>query len=164
MDPWELALDHRHVVAGMAAKLARQQADRDDLIQEGLIGLHRAALRYRGVRGAAFMTYAWRDLLKSMHGALRRGSPGDVPIREDLTAAGPGTGPMGDDERRRIDDAIGRLSDRMRTIVRQHHGLDGAAPRLLREIGADLGLSVSRTCHIHREALAKLALTPGLLA
>jgi len=55
---WELAQSAIRIAASEARKLPRGFLDRDDLVQEGLIGLHRAARRFDPARGIRFGTYA----------------------------------------------------------------------------------------------------------
>jgi RNA polymerase sigma factor (sigma-70 family) len=56
---WELALSALHIVGPEAAKVARaSRVDESDLVTEGTIGLHDAALRFDPDLGIRFATYA----------------------------------------------------------------------------------------------------------
>ena len=55
---WNLAMSAKHVARGEARKLVCSLMDEEDLIQEGCIGLLRAAKRFDPERGIRFSTYA----------------------------------------------------------------------------------------------------------
>jgi RNA polymerase nonessential primary-like sigma factor len=55
---WELAMSGRRIAHGEARKLAGPFMDEADLVQEGYIGLLRAAKRFDPERGIRFSTYA----------------------------------------------------------------------------------------------------------
>ena len=55
---WRLAMSARHIARGEARKLVSSLMGEEDLIQEGQIGLLRAARRFDPERGIRFSTYA----------------------------------------------------------------------------------------------------------
>jgi RNA polymerase sigma factor (sigma-70 family) len=55
---WRLAMSGRRIAHGEARKLAGPFMDEEDLVQEGYIGLLRAAKRFDPDRGIRFSTYA----------------------------------------------------------------------------------------------------------
>ena len=55
---WRLAMSGRRIAHGEARKLAGPFMDEEDLVQEGYIGLLRAAKRFDPERGIRFSTYA----------------------------------------------------------------------------------------------------------
>jgi RNA polymerase primary sigma factor len=200
--------------------------NRDELLQEGVVGLLRALERYDPALGTPFWGYAswWvrqamqqlvsevarpvvlSDRASRQLARLKRAHSDHVQAhrREPTSAqlaAGSGMGttqvqslqaasmrPHGLDEPKaseagggsspgdlladpRAEDAfervstrvaagelrrmMGVLSDRERTVVRSHYGLD-LPPRTLRELGVDLGVTAERVRQIECEALDKL--------
>ncbi|MEL6349522.1 MAG: sigma-70 family RNA polymerase sigma factor [Myxococcota bacterium] len=55
---WQLAMSANHITRGEARKLGSALLDEEDLLQEGHIGLLRAAKRFDPDRGIRFSTYA----------------------------------------------------------------------------------------------------------
>ena len=55
---WDLAMSAKHVAMGEARKLVSSLMNEEDLLQEGYIGLMRAAKRFDPDRGIRFSTYA----------------------------------------------------------------------------------------------------------
>lgn len=55
---WRLAMSAQHVAIGEARKLYSTLMPLEDLVQEGMIGIYRAALRFDPDRGIHFTTYA----------------------------------------------------------------------------------------------------------
>ncbi|MFT4974584.1 MAG: RNA polymerase sigma factor (sigma-70 family) [Myxococcota bacterium] len=55
---WRLAMSARHIARGEARKLVSSLMGEEDLVQEGYIGLLRAARRFDPDRGIRFTTYA----------------------------------------------------------------------------------------------------------
>ena len=59
--------------------------EKEDLWQEGLLGLYAAAISYRPGRGASFPTYAGVCVYNQMASAVRRhGSSGNRPLNESV--------------------------------------------------------------------------------
>ena len=71
-----------HVIESYARQLAGGY-DTDDLVQEGLIALLRAAARYDAAQGASFSTFARICILNQMRSFLRREQRA-APPAEDL--------------------------------------------------------------------------------
>ena len=53
-------------------------------------------------------------------------------------------------------DAVGRLPERLRTVIIARYGLAGKSPATYREIGATLGLTGERVRQLHTQALVWL--------
>ena len=88
----QLSMRYIIIIRNRASELRHDSTDFDDLIQEGLIGLHRAALTYRDGGGASFRTYAEvciRNRLVSMVRMQNRKNRLDmssVPLEEQTDA------------------------------------------------------------------------------
>ena len=84
-----LALSTRYlgVLRAQAARfVGRGAPERDDLIQEGLVGLYLAAMTYDEGRGTAFGAYAAACARNRMADAARRhGGPRNRPLNEALS-------------------------------------------------------------------------------
>jgi RNA polymerase sporulation-specific sigma factor len=73
---------YRQLVEVIAAKYKDSPMERDDLIQEGMIGLLAAIKSYRKDKGASFKTYAKICIDNSIQSALRKfNRQKDIPIQ-----------------------------------------------------------------------------------
>ena len=52
--------------------------------------------------------------------------------------------------------ALAHLDDRRRKIVRDYYGMDGASPKTLEQIGADIGITRERVRQLRDDALTKM--------
>lgn len=68
----ELILRYKSSVEATAMKYIDSPLEKDDLIQEGMIGLLAAIRSFQSDRGAAFPTYASRCINNSIRNALRK--------------------------------------------------------------------------------------------
>jgi RNA polymerase sigma factor (sigma-70 family) len=63
MTHWRLVLQHQEVARRLARRWVRRnpglRGHEDDLVQEGILGLHEAARRFQPERGHQFSTYGW---------------------------------------------------------------------------------------------------------
>jgi RNA polymerase primary sigma factor len=77
---WRLALSASHVVPPIARQISSARVDPDDLVNEGLIGLHRAAKRFDPDQGVRFATYArWWARAQMTRAVDRGGRPIRLP-------------------------------------------------------------------------------------
>jgi RNA polymerase sigma factor for flagellar operon FliA len=156
-------------------------ADREDLIAWGLVGLVKAARRYRGDRGASFFAYAACRVRGQILDALRESDPLTRSARRAYRAAlragdrrgGPGSAalpPYVEVSLDRIGDvaevhrARGRRHERwpqvasalrdLRPLERRVLVLSYGRGLTLREIGSEIGLSESGVCRLRARALA----------
>ena len=68
----ELILEYRNLVETIASKYRETPLERDDLIQEGMIGLLAAIQSYNSSKGTKFSTYATRCIDNSIRSALKK--------------------------------------------------------------------------------------------
>ena len=82
----QLSARYLGLVRGKARLFEGQTAlDREDLWQEGFLGLYAAAVSYKPEGGAEFSTYAGVCIYNRMASAVRRhGSSGNRPLNESL--------------------------------------------------------------------------------
>ncbi|MFL5887540.1 MAG: RNA polymerase sigma factor RpoD/SigA [Solirubrobacteraceae bacterium] len=86
------------------------------------------------------------------------GEDGENTLGDLIPSPGPGPDDVVDDRLRRaaVRRAVHRLPERDRVIVRLRYGIDGDAPRSLKEIGDLLRLTPERVRQIEAAALARL--------
>ncbi len=68
----ELIVRYRSTVEAIAMKYIGSPLEKDDLVQEGMIGLLAAIKSYNSEKGAKFVTYASRCINNSVQTALRK--------------------------------------------------------------------------------------------
>ncbi len=68
----EMILRYRYVVEAIANKYINSPLEKDDLIQEGMIGLLAAIKSYSSDKGAKFITYASRCINNSVQTAISK--------------------------------------------------------------------------------------------
>ena len=130
-------------------------------MQAGRIGLWRAIMGYDPQRGYAFSTYAYPAIARQVWQAVKRSR------RAETSAVAMAAAPMID----RTDpeviweaalvqvslyQLVGRLPERLQSIIIARYGLAGNSTHSYREIGATLGLTGERVRQIHTEALVWL--------
>lgn len=150
-----------------------------DLVNEGNLGLVRAADRFDPERGVRFISYAHFWVRRAMVQALRRHEerplPGEPPPRAlSLDHVAPGTAcslaellpderapePGARVVRERLRDAIeASLSDlppREREVVRRYFGIGLECAQTLAQISADLNVSRERVRQLKERGLSRL--------
>jgi RNA polymerase sigma factor (sigma-70 family) len=130
-------------------------------IQAGRIGLWRAILGYDPQRGYAFSSYAYPAIARHVWQAVKQAEGGE-PSRVVMAAAATidGADPAMIWEawlvRAALYRLVGRLPERLCTIIIARYGLAGNSPCSYGEIGARLGLTGERIRQLHTEALVWL--------
>jgi RNA polymerase primary sigma factor len=82
---------------------------------------------------------------------------------QDTNSAGPDAETADRLRSTELADALERLNPRMRHVLAQRFGLDGAAPQTLEEVGAGLGITRERVRQLEARALRELrTVAPGL--
>jgi RNA polymerase sigma factor (sigma-70 family) len=149
------------LVVSVARRHWRPGLDLMELVSDGNIILMRAAESFDTHRGNRFSTYATLALMKGFARGVSR-------TQSLTTAAGGDVGLENLPERSRVsaidqfalrEDVgamLGRLSDRERSVLVGHFGLNETAPATYEQIGDRLGLSKQRIRQIEQIALAKL--------
>jgi RNA polymerase sigma factor FliA len=156
--------------------------DTDDLVTSGVMGVVEAWSRYDSSRDVPFEAYAARRLKGAVIDAIRAADwvprktrerarhTGDAvaalvsidashsdrtalaDVLVDRSCPKPETRLLEADTRDELVDAVERLPERERMIVRSHY-FEGA---LFRDIGISLGVSSSRVSQLHSRALGSL--------
>jgi RNA polymerase sigma factor (sigma-70 family) len=165
----EVLAENGGLVATIAARYQGRGLDSDDLLQEGRIGLLKAVRNFDPERGVAFGTVAWSFISTEIRHALRiEGRRAreetllDAPVGEDGVATladilpddgpGPEEQTLAEIAGALVRNAVPLLPVELREVIVLRYGLDGHAPRSLREIG--LALGVSQTTVSSREERA----------
>lgn len=76
------AEDHLPLVAAVLRRFPHRYCEREELYQQGCVGLMKALARYEPERGAAFSTYAAAMILGEMRMLSRQNAPIHIPRQE----------------------------------------------------------------------------------
>ena len=163
------------LVAHIIKKYYSPEAERDDLVSIGTIGLIKAVDTFQAERGIRLTTYASKCIQNEllMHFRRKRRTAGEVSLSDTLETDGDGnalalqdiiccedSGLSAVEEQDRyyaMHRALaGCLSPREREIIRLRYGIGLASPLPQREIAARLGISRSYVSRIEKRALEKL--------
>src|SRR5207237_658226 len=137
------------LVVSIAKRYQTQGITLGDLVQEGVLGLIRAAEKFDWRKGFKFSTYAtWWIRQAVQRGVANKARTIRIPVhvveREQKVA-------------RARRQAVSNLPDRERDVIELRFGLVGDGPASLEAIGKQLGLTRERVRQIETEALRKLA-------
>lgn len=130
-------------------------------MQAGRIGLWRAIMGYDPQRGYAFSSYAYPAIARHVWQAVKQAERPEAPAQVIMTAPTiDWTDPAVIWEASLVCAAlhqlVGRLPERLQTIIMARYGLGGNSPHSYREIGATLGLTGERVRQLHTEAVVWL--------
>ena len=153
------------------AKPYLHQAEMNDLIQEGFLGLRTAATRYDPQRGCEFSTYAFWWILNAIKVALDNNSGEEDPIynasldgmsiweseiiEAQASKPDPQTRAIASSEFSELREHLNFLSEYEQQLIRQRYGLDGM-PLTLKEIGLRYNISYETVRRHLNHAIAKL--------
>ncbi len=154
-----------------------------DLVNEGNLGLIRAAERFDGAKGVRFVSYAVWWIRQAILQAIDRTATSgrgdeeekpprprwislDAPLgpgasgRLEDVVADDGEAPDRELEREALRTAVEAsltcLPEREARVLRRYFGMDGSGPATLDQIGRELGVSRERVRQIKDRALARL--------
>ena len=156
-----LLIQHKKLIYVVVHRQYPGKCDYADLIQEGWIGLWQAILHFDPGRGCTFSTYAGRAIRNQIWLAVERawkkeGGLEAVRARESLS--GIVSAWQHEQVRQALAEELACLPERLRQVIVLVYGLDGQTPRLLAEVGQQLGLSGERIRQLRNEALVLLRL------
>jgi RNA polymerase sigma factor (sigma-70 family) len=171
----ELVLTNLGLVYAEALRLCRLSgADRDDLVQEGILGLLRAIQLFDPDRGSSFSTYACWWIRQRMLRYLQQLSPsprttallsldapaceGGGPLGELIAADDPVPEELLEREglRQQLRLLVSELPDRQRRALELRFGLDGGEGLPLREAAVRMGISAEGVRQLEERALRTL--------
>jgi RNA polymerase sigma factor (sigma-70 family) len=132
-----------------------------EAVHAGRMGLWRAILGYDPQKGYAFSTYACTAIARHIWQAVKRAERTESPSASIVTLVtidetDPAVVWEASVVRAALYDAVGRLPERLRTIIIARYGLAGKSPTTYRKIGMTLGLTGERVRQLHMEALVWL--------
>jgi RNA polymerase sporulation-specific sigma factor len=162
----QLVTDNLALVRWIARRYAFGGRDLDDLVQEGTLGLIKAARSFDPSLGFAFSSFAYSCIQNHLRTFLGR-------ERETLSLDEPLGDADGDTHADILPDArpspehvavstghvgavLASLPEREATVLRLRFGLDDGVERTGEEVGQTLGLSKMRVSQIERKALARI--------
>lgn len=148
------------LVVSVARRHLRQGLSLMELISDGNITLMRAVESFDVHRGFRFSTYATLSLMKGFARSVPTMLAARRPTREAVLPDVPDARePIAAERalhRDELRQALGRLSDRERTVLSAHYGLEESAPATYEQVGRRLGLTKQRVRQIEQNAIAKL--------
>jgi RNA polymerase sigma factor (sigma-70 family) len=157
----QLMAHHEGLVSFVVRRQTLGQLPFAAAMQAGRIGLWRAIGGYDPPRGYAFSTYAYPAIARHVWQAVKQGERAE-PLPVALAAAPiiERTDPAVIWEaalvRASLYQLVGRLPERLQTIIMARYGLAGNSGHTYREIGVALGLTGERVRQLHTEALVWL--------
>ena len=128
-----------------------------DLINEGNVGLIRAAEKFDETRGFKFISYAvWWIRERILHALAEeqkhnsRQLSGELPSPDALIA------PSGESLSVETNQALSKLGEREKLIIERTFGINGQPEMTLDEMGESMGLSRERVRQIREKSIRKL--------
>jgi len=149
---------------GLVHAFIRRQGGGDipyeEALQAGRIGLWHAIRGYDPTRGTTFSTYAWVAICRQIHRRTKELSRETDVWRQEIPASWILPDPVGELERKLIQSVllglVAQLPERLRQVIVGRYGLGDDSPRMLKELGKELGLTGERVRQLQQEALAWL--------
>src|SRR3972149_110790 len=161
----KLVRSNLRFVVSVAKKYQNQGVSLSDLINEGNLGLIRAAHKFDETKGIKFISYAVWWIRQAILQALaeqsrivrvplnRAGTLHRIGKRSSALLQELGREPTLPES---SEEVLGGLKEREAKILRLYFGLDSQEPMTLEEIGSMLGITRERVRQIKEKALARL--------
>ncbi len=172
----ELVRANLRLVVSIAKKHVRQGEDLFTLVSDGNVSLMKAVEKFDYSRGFKFSTYASWAIMKnyarsipeqrSRMTKLQTGHDERLDIEPDPVDRVAAADRRMEGVRQALNEVLGELPDRERTILIRHYGLAvGSSPETLEEIGKTFGVSKERARQLEKRALKKLRemVSPSIL-
>ena len=136
----------------------------EDAVQAGRLGLWQAILNYDLGRGHRFSTYAYPAIVHQVWAAVkthcianrRAHATREWAIFFRHWEVGPAEARAQTEIRESLWAMVLRLPERLRTVIVAYYGLAGERPQLLREIGAQMGVTHQRISQLKEAALVRI--------
>lgn len=144
------------------AVLRRQwggQAEYEETVQAGRIGLWQAILHYDERRGVQFSSYAWIAIRNQIWGEVKRAwqeGKGLEARRKEEGLSRMVKEWEGEELRQGIREELSHLPERRRQVIEKAYGLKGGEGSSLAEIGREWGISRERVRQLRNDALVML--------
>lgn len=157
----QLMQRHERLVPFVVRRQVLGQLSFAAAVQAGRMGLWRAILGYDPQRGYAFSSYAYPAIARQVWRAVKRAeraapAPVEVATAAVLDGADPAVVWEASLVRAALHDLVGRLPERLRSVIIARYGLAGKSATTYCQIGATLELTGERARQLHTEALVWL--------
>lgn len=179
----ELVSRNLRFVVSVARRYRGRGLSLSDLVNEGNVGMIRAARRFDGDRGVRFVTYAaWWIRQAILEALTRRRESAEPPapsapsrrvVRLSLDAPDPAGASLAERTpdpgaeppdapvhrralRRAVSRSLASLPEREARVLELYYGLDGGAPRDLGTVASRLDVSRSRVRQLRDQGLRRL--------
>ncbi len=167
-----LMSQHNGLVYAVVRRQALGELTYDEALQAGRTGLWRAILGYDPKRGAAFSTYAWTAIMRSVWAAVKKEKKrkGETLVLSEVEVTVPFPTALLDEvqeldrrwERKELAaatrQAASQLPARLQLVLDARYGWTENPPATFRQIGERLGISRQRACQLGCNPLVSFCL------
>lgn len=158
LNPDSIVVEYKSLVHGIAAKYKKSGLDKDDLVQEGMLGLLEACKRYEPDRNLQFSTYATYWIKKYILLAISKEHKHTLNVSSDYQA------PLPDVKTLQPPRAIGQPDISFKTIVSAELpdleqtilNLSFKHNKTIREIAGQLHLTPEKVRQIRTKAMRRI--------